>query len=284
MTMTWSPARSTMWRTCPRQFLYRNVLDAIPAQYEATNRQRGRVMHAGMEAAFRTLANGKHRGALTMAWYIGEAHEAMRAHADAELLSMSDLADCLKIVSTQLAQLDVPTPGSILGIECPFSFVHKGIPVNGVIDLVRRTGPKSLRITDWKSGHIATRTEQLEGNTALLIYSIAAAQAWHWAEEIEVGLHSMRYGDTCYFTVTREMQELALSRLVRDYDAAEAARSRLGRHVTENEFPARPGDHCQGCVFRSYCPLFAKSNPPVRPGVDVEAERERLKARISLAG
>lgn len=283
-TMSWSAARSASWRTCPRQFLFRDVLRAEPAQHENGRRPRGRVMHAGMEAAFRTLATGKHRHALTMAWYISEAHEAMRAHPDAEALSVADLAECLQIVSNVLATLDVPYAGSVLGIEYPFSFVHKGIPVNGTIDLAMRTGPTSLRITDWKSGRIATRTEQLEGNTALMIYSIAAARAWRWAKEIEVGLHSMRYGQANYLTVTREMQELTLVRLARDYHAAEAARNHLDPLTLNDVFPTKPGEHCSACVFRSYCPLFAKSSPPVRPGVDVDAERARLEAQISLAG
>lgn len=282
--MSWSPARSTSWRTCPRQFLFRDVLNAAPAQHENARRPRGRVMHAGMEAAFRALVSGKYRHALSMAWYIAEAHEAMRNHSDAQALSWVDFADCLQTVSNALAMLDVPNAGDVLGIEYPFSFVHKGIPVNGTIDFAQRTGPKSLRITDWKAGRIISRAEQLEGNTALMIYSIAAARAWHWAEKIEVGLHSMRYGEAHYLTVTREMQELALSRLVHDYHEAETARVRLGRHSTDNEFPAKSGEHCSACVFRSYCPLFARSNPPVRPGVDVEAERARLEARISLAG
>jgi putative RecB family exonuclease len=283
-TMSWSPARSTAWRTCPRQFLYRDVLQAAPAQFEAPRRQRGRVMHAGMEGAFRALYGGKHRGALTMAWYIGEAHDAMREHADAALLAPAELADCLQIVANLLAALEVPNAGSILGIEYPFSFVHKGIPINGIMDLALRTGPKSLRVVDWKSGRITSRTEQLEGNVALATYSIAAGRIWPWAEEIEVGLHSMRYNESTFLVVTRELQELALARVVGDFHAAESARHNLDPLTLEDVFPTKPGEHCSGCLFRSYCPLFAESNPPVRPGVDVEAERARLEARISLAG
>lgn len=282
--MTWSPSRSAKWRTCPRQFLYEDVLDAAPAQPEAARRKRGRVMHAGMEAAFRTLFTGKHRGALSMAWYINEAHEAMREHPDAESLSMSDMAECCQLVSTVLATFDVPNPGSIVGIEHPFSFIHKGIPIHGIIDLALRTGAHSVKIIDWKSGRIAERAEMLEGNTALGTYSIAALRAWPWATTIEVGLHSLRHNESRFVTMTRAMQELTLSRLARDFHAAQSARNHLDPLTVEDVFPAMPGDHCGGCVFRSYCPMFADSNPPVRPGVDVVAERERLEARISLSG
>lgn len=283
-SLPWSPSRSTRWRTCPRQFLYRDVLNVEPAQFAAPRNLRGSVIHAGMEGALRAVSNGQHRGARTMALFIPEAQEAMREHPLAAELSEMDLIDCMRVVSTALAGLDVPNPGSILGVEYPFSFVYNGMPIKGIMDLILRTGAYSIRVIDWKSGKIPERAESLEGNTALGVYSVAAMRAFPWAKVIEVGLHSIPHDQSTQLVITREMQELVLERLASDYHASAAARARLRPDTIDVEFPAKVGDHCTSCVFRSYCPKFARSNPPVRPGVDVEAERDRMTARIALSG
>ena len=282
--LVWSPSRSTRWRTCRRQFLLKDLLAAEPAQHAARRNLRGNVMHAGMEAALRTVAAGKYRHATSMAAFFGEAETAMREHPSAAELPAADLADCVGIVYAALTGLGVPAPGSILGVEMPFTFVHHGMPVKGIIDLALRTGPVSARVIDWKSGRIPERSEQLEGNTALGVYSVAAMRAFPWARTIEVCLHSIPRAQSVQLVITREMQELVLERLAGDFHAAESARARLAPESVDDLFPASTGDHCTSCVFRSYCPEFRDSSPPVRPGVDVDAERERLAARIALTG
>lgn len=282
--LTWSPARSWRWRTCPRQFLLRDVVNAEPAQFEARRLLRGSVIHAGMEGAIQAVAAGKHREARSLFDFLAEAQEAMEAHPAAAELSTAELADCFRVVSSALAVLEVPLPGSIIGVEFPFSLRHNGMVINGQIDLVLRTGPCSLRVLDWKTGKIPERAEAIEGHTALGIYSIAALQAWPWARTVEVGLYSVPQNRSVNLIVTRAMQEMVLDRLARDFHAAHHAKARLSPETVDEVFPARSGEHCTSCAFRSYCPLFAESALPVRPGVDVTAERERIATRISLSG
>lgn len=282
--LTWSPARSARWRACPRQFLLKDVVVAAPAQFDARRVLRGQVIHAGMEGAIRAVSHGKHRNARSLFDFLAEAQETMEAHPAAADMSVPDFAECLRVVSSALAVLEVPLPGSIIGVEFPFSLRHNGMTVNGAIDLVLRTGPYSLRVLDWKTGKIPDRAEAIEGHTALGVYSIAALRAWPWARTVEVGLYSVPQNRSVNLVVTRSMQEMVLNRLSRDFHAAHHARARLSPETLDEVFPARSGEHCTSCVFRSYCPEFADSTPPVRPGVDVDAERERIATRISLSG
>lgn len=280
---SWSPSRSSRWRACPRQFLLRDVLDAPPTQHTAKHLLRGRVMHAGLEAAIRVVASGRRRDARTMAAFTDEAYDAMRDSPAATDLSTADLADCLRIVGAALTTLQVPLAGAIIGVEHPFSLRHGQILIEGVMDLVLRTGPDSLRIIDWKSGDIPRRAEEIEGHTALNVYSVAASRCWPWAKTIEVGLHSISRNRSVNLIATPDMQEMALARLVQDHHAARYARERLTAKNVNSLFPARSGDHCQSCEHRSYCPLFADSAPPVRAGVDVDTERQRVATKIFLA-
>jgi RecB family exonuclease len=282
--LTWSPSRSWRWRTCPRQFFLRDVAQATPAQFDARRIVRGKVIHAGMEGAIRAVSNGKHRQARTLFDFLAEAQEAMGAHPAAARLPASEFADCLRVVAAALAVLDVPVPGSIIGVEMPFILRHNGIVINGAIDLALRTGPTSIRVLDWKSGKVPERSEAIEGHTALGIYSIAALQVWPWARMIEVGLYSVSQNRSVNLVVTRAMQEMVLERLSRDFHAAHHAKARLSPETFDETFPAKSGDHCTSCVFRSYCPQFAGVQLPTRPEVDVAAERERIATRISLSG
>lgn len=242
------------------------------------------MIHAGMEGAIRAVSHGRHREARSLFEFLGEAQDAMRAHPDADRMSIPDIADCARIVASALAVLEVPAPGSIIGVEFPFSFRHNGILIDGVIDLALRTGPTSLRVLDWKTGKIPDRSEAIEGHTALGVYSIAAMRAWPWARSVEAGLYSVPHNKSVNLVVTRAMQEMILDRLVRDYHAAHHAKARLSPETVDEVFPTRAGEHCTSCVFRSYCPEFADSGPPTRPGLDVAAEQRRIAMRISLSG
>lgn len=213
--------------------------------------------------------------------FLDEALDAMNEHPAIERLSMPDMADCARVVSSALAVLDVPLPASIIGIEFPFSFHHNGIVIDGVIDLALRTGPHSVRVLDWKTGKVPDRTEAIEGHTALGVYSVAALQAWPWARTIDACLYSVPKRKSVNLVVSRAMQELVLSRITADFHAAHHAKALLSPENVDETFPARSGDHCMTCVFRSYCPIFADSDLPVRPGLDVLAERDRIAARIS---
>jgi RecB family exonuclease len=282
--LSWSPARSQRWRACRRQFLFKDLLDAAPAQHDAQRLLRGRVMHAGMEAAIRAVSHGKRRGARMFDAFIDDAQEAMRAHPAADQLSAADLADCVRVLHDALRLLRVPLPASIIGVEHPFSFHYQGVLLEGVIDLVLRTGPTSLRVIDWKSGKIPDRAEAIEGHSALMLYAVATLRCWRWAETVEVGLYSFKYRRSIQLTASDSMRDLVLARLVRDYHAAQFARVRLTSTKVDEVFPASPGDHCDSCVFRSYCPVFAGAQLPTRPGVDVDAERDRIDAMIELSG
>jgi len=282
--LTWSPSRSRRWRECPRQFLFNDVLGAPPAQPDPPHFLRGSLIHAGMEGAIRAVAAGKHRHARTLAGFLDEANDAMRAHPAAAQLPEPTVADCHRVLADAMAGLGVPMPASIIGVEWKFVLRHNGIMINGAIDLVLRTGPASLRVLDWKSGKIPERSEAIEGHTALGIYSIAAMRAWRWASAIEVGLYSIPHDQSVNLIVTRAMQELVLDRVSRDYHAAQHARALLSPESVDEAFPTRSGDHCGSCRFRSYCPLFGGSALPVRPGVDVEKEREHIARKITLSG
>jgi len=282
--MAWSPARSSLLRHCPRQYLLRHILHAVPAQPDSVSKLRGRVIHAGLAAAFAERAIGepgdRHRP--MMARHYAAAEHAMREHRDTSMLSSIERAVAFAQVFEVLRTIPPPHPTAILGVELAFSLELDGEPINAVTDLVLRTGSTSLHVREWKSG---TVTWEPVVDDALPFYGLMALQRWPWAQTITVGLYPTRINRERVQVLTPVHIQRLRDRLVNDARRDRRARLNLSAGTVDTLFPTDVGSHCGGCPFRSYCPQFRSvTDLPVLPGVDVVAESNRLAMALERHG
>jgi len=277
---SWSPARSSLLRHCPRQYLLRHVLHAVPAQPDSVSKLRGRVIHAGLAAAFAERATGepgdRHRP--MMARHYAAAEHAMHEHSDTPMLSSVEQAGAIAQAFEVLRTIAPPHPTAILAVELEFSLEVDGESINAVTDLVLRTGSTSLHVREWKTGTVSWEPV---ADDALPLYGLMALQRWPWAQKVTVGLYSTRINREQVQTLTPVHIQRLRDRLTRDARWDRQARPGLSVGTVDALYPTDVGSHCGGCPFRSYCPQFRSvTNLPVRPGVDVVAERHRLAAAL----
>lgn len=277
----WSVSQSAAWR-CPRQWWFRHVANAVPAQPDAARRGRGRAVHAALERAY-FLAD-QYRPDGFMHQFTPQALEVLYNTwgKDQPLhefqQAASEVADVL---------LRLPVPRNVLGVEYKIALTHTddygSYEIVCVLDLALRTGPASAHIRDWKSGNI---DGDLSTNSQLAVYDLAARTRWPWLTDISVGLYSVRHNRENSTTLTPQERDAAFEGLLRDASDAYARvqEVRTGAVSADEAFPPRPEpDRCSGCAFRSYCPLFASAILPLRRGLslqDVATERNRLTLRL----
>jgi hypothetical protein len=277
MTAPWSPARSSLRRRCLRQYLLRYELKANPSQPDDHARMHGRIVHAGLAAAFVARINNERLDdplKPQMARYYPVAERTMMAHSDYAGLSDVETMQACGEVYRALARIPLPHPSAILGVEMYFKTEVQGEPIAGVVDLVLRTGEDRVHIRDWKSGLV---TWQPVTDSALPLYGWVARERWPWAKTITLGLFSTRTGHELVETLGPDDDRSLVGRLVRDARDARADAARLTAESVDALYLPRRGEHCRTCSFRSYCPLFRHvTDLSIRPGVDVVAERERL--------
>jgi hypothetical protein len=278
-----SISKARAWRDgCPRAFWYRHVARAVPVNPIDPHRLAGTVMHAGLAGAFAAAARATAQERTDM--WSEFAEDAVAAMEEAGgTLADADMHDCLGKVADLLAGIPVPHPDAVLGVEHRFSFTTAAdIQVEGVLDLVLRTGERSLHVRDWKT---STPKHDPGTDEQLLLGAAAAHRLWPWAKEITVGLYGITKRTEVTAAVTAEQTRGVLEDLERDaLDIDVAASSTPGLEPGEI-FTPELGEECAGCPFRSYCPAY-HGHAPLLPGFhdkDVAATRDSLEAWLATA-
>ena len=289
---SWSVSQSHIMAECPRQWWFRYVAAATPAQPRAVKQIVGSAIHAGLEAAYQAVRTGKgipvSRGGFrraqdaTLATTAGlVALAAFSAYWDTHGAGVREYEreDAERMLLELLEVLITPFAWEILGVEEKFTLRTQPqsddvppVRVTGVMDLVLNTSTaaeKSIHIRDWKLGSVPEDPAELENNVQLCTYAAAAVYRWPWVKRVTVGLYSVRERREIITELHPDSIEHAAHQLSFD---AETARLRVERNWVE----PTAGEHCGGCRFRSYCPAMNRMKPPVVDGVDVKAERARL--------
>ena len=177
MTIVCSVSQSSAWQ-CPRQWWLSNVAHAPAAQPEASNRARGRALHAAIEHAYRMAVMNPVKG--FMIQFLDDAVATLWHDWGCDQ-RQDDYNTAVGQLSELFLTLPVPAPGAVLGIEkkavIEYSDEFGDYKINCVMDLVLKTGPTSAHIRDWKSGRI---DGDLSSNVQLALYDLAARITWPW--------------------------------------------------------------------------------------------------------
>lgn len=284
--ITTSASASIAWRTCPRQVLYKKLAKLAPASPQDPSRGYGILVHAGMQAAYEARRDAPVGTAVdSMTEHAEAAEAAILAHDMPGRAHLVDLArmDAYAAVSAVLKRLPGPKPENILGVEKAFRVPSPipGVILSGYMDLVLRVGKDSVHIRDWKTGKVSDDPETLESHPQVAIYAGAVASLWPQTGHTTVGLYAVREGRELTRRLSEETVEFFTHRVADDAVREREAAERVTTSTVDDTHPPRPGDHCSACPFRAYCPVFQKANVPIRPGVDLDAERARLRAFLA---
>lgn len=275
--MEWSPTRSAAWRACRLAYWLKYIAHAAPSQWVDGARMHGRLVHAGIAQAYEAACELAASPGDTMAAYAPYAVEAVTSHSDdSGLLTDRRRAVAIGEIDALLAILPAPAPSEILGVERPFTFQARGVTFRVIVDLLLRTGPHAVHIRDWKTGVLP---DSITLNPQLGTYNAAVGALLTWVHTITVGLYNTRRHEELAGSFTQETTNHILGRLLEHHRAATQVASAVesGDLSAVDAYPPTAGSSCSSCVFRSYCPLFARADLPVRDAEQVARTRLQIE-------
>jgi RecB family exonuclease len=231
----------------------------------------GSTVHRALEMLEReAIANGT-PGAVP-------ADTARAAFVEAAIeLGLTDIEafeDGLRMVEDWRMDRGYRDPADLLAVEHRFAMRVGRFTVEGAIDLVERTGPTSIRVTDYKSQRALFTPDELRTNVQLSLYEAAVRRAWPWVRDVQLTMWLLRH---------RVRQDT--SRTADQLAAALTYVETLGEQLARaTEFPASLGGHCGWCDHRAHCADYraalAGERTPSRADLGdldaVVAERQQL--------
>jgi CRISPR/Cas system-associated exonuclease Cas4 (RecB family) len=256
-----SISSSRLWRgerSCRRAWWYRYVARAQPSNPKSYRQLAGIARHAGLEAAYRAArAAGEPPLGRSLYELAGtDALAAMESHRD----GLGDQWDEITgQVLDVLAAIPAPAPLAVLAVEQKFRIVRHGVALTGVFDLVLQLGPSWIHIRDWKSSTPDERSTRLDEQLA--IQEEAAREKWPWASKVTVGLYGIRKRLEHIVELDRERVREVARTVCEDAEDIADALAAAERGEAAEVFPARAGEHCTSCQYRSFCPTWTTPAP-----------------------
>lgn len=275
MTSTeWSVTRMQYWKTCRYAYWLRYIARVASSQPTSRERVHGRLVHVGLAAALEAAKSESGTAGRMMIGFRRVAHESIMSYVDRDgEIRNRWREEAWSEVAMVLESMPVPGAGAIVAIEKPFSIRPGEFVIKGTIDYGARTGADSLHLRDWKTGAIPESPEALRRNIQLGIYALAVPHWFTWLRRLTVGLYSTRTGREVIGAIGNDVITWAVGRI----ETIAAEERSVGQLVQDGEtsitsaYPVKPGSHCATCDFRSYCPLFAKADLPIRDAERVES-------------
>jgi RecB family exonuclease len=271
-------SRLQRYEQCPRSFKLHYV-DGLPSE-PGPELHFGKAVHSTLERLVGEHARTTEPAALSF-----ERAERLwqEAWADSGLMGIRAFYEGFRMLGTFVRSEGVVDPISVLAVEREFELSVGRFRVVGAIDRVDRTGEKSIRIRDYKTGRLLPTRAEVDENLQLSLYCLAARELWPWAENVEMQLDMLRHD-----------VRLRTLRTQDDLDAARRYVEALGEK-TENdtEFAPRPGPNCVHCEHRVQCDAYLRAlrgertvrAPDLRDIGAVAREREEVAciARVTTA-
>lgn len=207
----------------------------------------GTVIHEGMEAAYLAFVERELHGTLTQVNDV--ALEAVReAWVTHDMPPHGgELDRALGMILDTLAKLSEHY-GDVLGVEHRLKgFTPAGTAFIGFADLLRRAGPTTVEIRDYKIAAKVRSTDELSTDAQGALYGHFILREFPWAESVRF---SHLYPNHGAKIVAVELSAEWIAEMVNRFDAvAEMIEA-------DHDLKPRPGEHCGECAYRDVCPAW----------------------------
>ncbi len=239
----WHSVSSTSdYERCPRRYAYGYLERRAPDRPVPTAWRFGSVVHAGLEVAYKLMADEPD---LPRRHVLDAANDAVAHHWDA--LDLDDPSGCDRAqwLVGRAVTLDPLRIGSIRGVEIALrGRIDDVEQIVGFADLILDRGNGVIEVVDHKVTRRMSTEEQLRDDRQLNLYGQLARSMW---PDVAVVLASHHY-PLLAKVVTVELKRATMRSAERSIvDIAACIRA-------DEAFLPSPGDHCRHCPWQPSCP------------------------------
>lgn len=252
-----------IFERCPKQWWFRFISDLPSAEPDQATRF-GRVVHAGLAAGWRVLADGGLIEAGDLDALALATERALEALDDAswdEQLDPNLVDEAAEHVTAEFMpeQMRWYHDSKVIAVERRFDGVvgsiDGGVHVGGTIDLALITPSGILVTIDHKTGSAGQGVPSEDRQ--LLVYAKAVTKLWRddlppYVDELVGYSQTGEVGDKRISTggVDMEIVKRTFAWLREVRDAIKVANE-------SGEYPITPGRHCAWCDYANVCPAGA---------------------------
>lgn len=240
---------------CPARWRMRWI-DKIPAQDADSPPwiKAGVVVHAGLEAAYKSARASGHVGAMHTPELLATAMEGLTAKADELGVPVAERADLAEQVIDYLIEQRVDA-SRILGVEEFSNLVlsrkdetpdGSWLQVIAIADRIEK-GAEGIVVTDYKASNSKAEFDPRE-DMQTKITMLVLANRFGWAQAFTFRWEFTRSRDSAQITRTRAEVDLLGRSMLPDL-RARADIMRAG------PWPHQPGTWCRTCPYTTLCPV-----------------------------
>lgn len=237
------------YEKCPKQFWYKHVLNALPANQEAPALYKGSTFHEIVEFSSKKQKNGQMDDLKTLLDELESKWKSTQYLASSVQKEQQDKKS-LEPALAAYQKWTSENKNTILELELPFTVYIEGFQINGVIDRVEISPEGEYFIVDYKTGGKNKKIENVPDSLQLNLYCMAIKE---------------KYGKlpkrASFFYVEKPEGEQIF-----DYDVDPAKvdeiKQKLENYVKaiqNKEFQATPDEWtCRYCDYNDICSESAK--------------------------
>lgn len=252
-----SPSRAADFKTCPLLYRLRSI-DRLPEE-PSVDQVRGTLVHAVLERLFDLPADQRTPTAaqalLVPQWERLAREQPELAGAVAPESGEEFLASARDLLRGYFT-LEDPTrlPGGEREILVE-TVVDDQLRLRGFVDRLDTSATGQLRVVDYKTGGAPREAFEARALFQLKFYALVLWRARGVVPRV-LRLLYLRDGEICDYTPDAEELRRFERTLLALWRAIEAA-------TTAGDFRPKPSRLCGWCGFRSYCPAFGGTPPPM---------------------
>jgi putative RecB family exonuclease len=238
-----SPTAIDIYRTCPQQFFLAYIAHERREQPTGPNLVLANAVHHALERFYGLPPADRSPEALGQwlraVWPEHRARHPFHSQAEEREWGLKALAMLERYASRHDLLVEPLAREVWVRRRLP-----DGLELFGKVDRVDDDGDGGLHLIDYKTGRREIDADDLPGDSAAMLYTVAAQATYG---------RPVRRVSFLYLESGRQVDwELE------DHEEFQAAAERLGRHVralrSDTEWLAMPGEICRFCDFAHICP------------------------------